>query len=81
MHHLSALGERVAAADLLRPGQPRFLPRLHRRVREAVRNLCSEVPDLHWLPDAGVVPLTDETCLVGPTAGAMDGSGITTVPT
>ena len=34
-------------------------------VREAVRNLCSEVPDLHWLPDAGVVPLTDETCLVG----------------
>jgi len=34
-------------------------------VREAVRHLCSDVPNLHWLPDAGVVPLTDETCLIG----------------
>jgi Icc protein len=34
-------------------------------VRTTVRNLCSAVPDLHWLVDAGVVPLTDETCLVG----------------
>ena len=34
-------------------------------VRESVRDLCSAVPDLHWLPDAGVVPLTDQACLVG----------------
>jgi len=34
-------------------------------VRETVRDLCSAVPDLRWLSDAGVVPLTDETCLVG----------------
>src|SRR5262245_58581983 len=34
-------------------------------VREAVRHLGSDVPDLPWLPDAGVVSLTDETCLVG----------------
>ena len=27
---LNALANRVAAADLLRPGQPRLLPRLHR---------------------------------------------------
>jgi predicted phosphodiesterase len=34
-------------------------------VRATVRNLCSAVPNLHWLPDMGVVPLTDTTCLVG----------------
>jgi hypothetical protein len=34
-------------------------------VRETVRDRCSAVPDLHWLSDAGVVPLTHETCLVG----------------
>jgi predicted phosphohydrolase len=34
-------------------------------VRSAVRALCAACPTLHWLPDDGVGPLTDETCLVG----------------
>ena len=34
-------------------------------VHEEVRNLCSALPNLHYMPDAGVVPLTDTTCLVG----------------
>ena len=34
-------------------------------VRAKVRELCRDVPNLHWLPDAGVVPLTETTCLVG----------------
>ena len=34
-------------------------------VRATIRGLCSAVPDLHWMPDAGIVRLTDETCLVG----------------
>jgi 3',5'-cyclic-AMP phosphodiesterase len=34
-------------------------------VRAKVRSFCSVTPNLHWLPAAGVVPLTDETCLVG----------------
>jgi hypothetical protein len=34
-------------------------------VRETVRKLCSAIPNLFWLPEAGVVPLTDGTCLVG----------------
>lgn len=35
------------------------------RVRKTVRQLCAACPDLHWLPDAGVVRLTADTCLVG----------------
>ena len=34
-------------------------------VRDEVRNLCREVPNLRWMPDAGVVPLTESTCLIG----------------
>ena len=34
-------------------------------VRARVRDLCRTAPGLHWLPDAGVVPLTAEACLVG----------------
>jgi Icc protein len=34
-------------------------------VRAKVRELCAAVRDLHWLPDVGVVPLTQGTGLVG----------------
>jgi 3',5'-cyclic AMP phosphodiesterase CpdA len=34
-------------------------------VRAKVSALCSACPNLHWLPEAGVVPLTGETGLVG----------------
>jgi hypothetical protein len=34
-------------------------------VREKMQALCAACPNLHWLPDAGVVPLTETTCLVG----------------
>ena len=34
-------------------------------VRAKVEALCSACPNLHWLPKAGVVPLTADTCLVG----------------
>ncbi len=35
------------------------------RVRKTVQQLCAVCPNLYWLPDAGLVPLTDETCLIG----------------
>jgi Icc protein len=34
-------------------------------VRAQVRELCRDLPNLRWMPDAGVVPLTQSTCLVG----------------
>lgn len=34
-------------------------------VRAKARTLCSVTPNLHWLPDADVVPLTGEACLIG----------------
>ncbi|QEH36583.1 Calcineurin-like phosphoesterase superfamily domain protein [Aquisphaera giovannonii] len=34
-------------------------------VRAEVRKLCRGVPNLAWMPDAGVVDLTESTCLVG----------------
>jgi hypothetical protein len=30
-----------------------------------VRDACRDVPNLRWMPDAGVVELTESTCLVG----------------
>jgi Icc protein len=34
-------------------------------VREKIRKLCEAVPNLRYLTTAGVVPLTDKTCLIG----------------
>ncbi len=34
-------------------------------VRDAVQELCSFGGFLRWLPDAGVIPLTEDTCLIG----------------
>lgn len=34
-------------------------------VQEKVRAICATTPNLHYLPDSGVVPLTDGACLLG----------------
>ncbi|OWK42137.1 hypothetical protein FRUB_04215 [Fimbriiglobus ruber] len=34
-------------------------------VREKIRSLCSVTANLHWMPNAGIIPLTKDTCLVG----------------
>jgi hypothetical protein len=34
-------------------------------IRRQMQQLCSEVPQLHWLPGAGVVELTPDTALIG----------------
>jgi predicted phosphohydrolase len=34
-------------------------------VRGEVRELCRQVPNLLWMPDAGIVSLSDSTCLIG----------------
>ena len=39
-------------------------------VRAAMRSLVREVPDLHWLNDAGVISLTNKTALIGHDAWA-----------
>lgn len=27
--------------------------------------LCAACPRLHWMPAAGIVPLTDQSCIIG----------------
>ena len=34
-------------------------------VRELVQGLCKTLPNVHWMPLEGVVPLSEQTCLVG----------------
>ncbi|MHC5536697.1 metallophosphoesterase family protein [Singulisphaera rosea] len=34
-------------------------------VRAEISELCRDVRNLHWMPDAGIVPLSESTCLVG----------------
>jgi 3',5'-cyclic AMP phosphodiesterase CpdA len=63
--HLEALDHRLQRPVYFVLGNHDFYRGSIAAVRQTVRDLCSTVPGLHWLPDAGVVPLTDETCLVG----------------
>ncbi len=34
-------------------------------VRAMIRETCHDVPNLRWMPDAGIIELTESTCLVG----------------
>jgi 3',5'-cyclic AMP phosphodiesterase CpdA len=34
-------------------------------VRARIEALCAACPNLHWMPRAGVVPVTEEACLIG----------------
>jgi 3',5'-cyclic-AMP phosphodiesterase len=63
--HLHSIAERVARPVYFVLGNHDFYRGSITGVREKVRSLCSVTPNLHWLPDTGVAPLTDEACLVG----------------
>jgi hypothetical protein len=63
--YLSALHDSVEQPIYFVLGNHDFYRGSIAGVRATVRDLCWARPDLHWLPDVGVVPLTDETCLVG----------------
>lgn len=63
--HLNALHNRVQRPVYFVLGNHDFYHGSIARVRKTVRDLCSAVSGLRWLPDAGIVPLTDKTCLIG----------------
>lgn len=63
--HLNAIDNAVQRPVFFVLGNHDFYRGSIASVREKVRQLCAACPNLHWLPDSGVVPLTDETCLVG----------------
>jgi 3',5'-cyclic AMP phosphodiesterase CpdA len=63
--HLNAIDNAVQRPVYFVLGNHDFYRGSIAGVREKVRQLCAACPNLHWLPDSGVVPLTDETCLVG----------------
>lgn len=61
--HLRAFGERGPTYFVL--GNHDFYRGSIWGVRDQVRELCRDVPNLVWMPDGGGVPITDLTCLVG----------------
>jgi Icc-related predicted phosphoesterase len=63
--YLHTIAERVSRPVYFVLGNHDFYRGSIAGVREKVQALCSVTPNLHWLPDAGVVPLTGEACLVG----------------
>jgi 3',5'-cyclic-AMP phosphodiesterase len=63
--YLHAIADRVRRPVYFVLGNHDFYRGSIASVRATVRALCSVTPNLHWLPDAGVVPLGAETCLVG----------------
>ena len=63
--HLRSIADRVERPVYFVLGNHDFYRGSIAGVREKVRALCSVTPNLHWMPEMGVVPLTDETCLVG----------------
>lgn len=63
--HLTRLASCVARPVYFVLGNHDFYRGTVAGVRAQVAALCPAVPSLHWLPQAGVVPLTEATCLVG----------------
>src|SRR4051812_24169455 len=63
--HLHTIAERVERPVYFVLGNHDFYRGSIAEVREKVRALCHVAPNLDWMPDAGVVPLTDEACLIG----------------
>lgn len=63
--HLHNIGERVERPVYFVLGNHDFYRGSIAGVREKIRGLCSVTSNLDWMPDAGVVPLTDEACLIG----------------
>jgi 3',5'-cyclic AMP phosphodiesterase CpdA len=63
--HLNAIDNAVQRPVYFVLGNHDFYRGSIADVRNTVQQLCAMCPNLHWLPDAGGVPLTDESCLVG----------------
>lgn len=63
--HLRTIADRVARPMYFVLGNHDFYGGSIAGVREKIQTVCSVTPNLQWLPDAGVIPLTDEACLVG----------------
>lgn len=63
--HLANLTNRLDCPIYFVLGNHDFYRGTMAGVRQKVRALCSACPTLVWLPDAGVVPLSDRSALVG----------------
>ncbi len=63
--HLQAITTKVNRPVYFVLGNHDFYRESISGVRAKVRKLCGVTSNLHWLPDARVVPLTEDTCLVG----------------
>ncbi len=63
--HLLAITEKVKRPVYFVLGNHDFYCGSIASVRENVRSLCSVPPNLHWMPDEGIVPFGKEACLVG----------------
>jgi len=64
-HHLRLLAGGVACPIYFVLGNHDYYGSSVADVRQAVRALCARKPRLRWLPDAGVVPLSPRTALIG----------------
>ncbi|WP_149113690.1 metallophosphoesterase family protein [Limnoglobus roseus] len=65
VEHLEAIAESVKRPVYFVLGNHDFYRGSIAGVREKVRDLCAAVPNLHWMTDDGVIPLTENACLVG----------------
>jgi 3',5'-cyclic AMP phosphodiesterase CpdA len=63
--YLEALDTQLARPIYFVLGNHDFYHGSIARVRKQVEALCLARRNLHWLPHAGLVPLTEQTCLVG----------------
>lgn len=64
-HYLQLLSELIPCPIYFVLGNHDFYRGSTASVRERVSELSNGSSALHWMPQAGIVPLSDETCLVG----------------
>lgn len=63
--HLHLMGKRIGVPIYFVMGNHDFYKSSIEEARQRARTLTQEDPLAKWLPAVGVVPLTDDTCLIG----------------
>jgi Icc protein len=63
--YLRMVAERLICPVYFVLGNHDFYFSNFRDVRQAIRNLCRSQPNLHWLSEGGVIPLSEKTALIG----------------
>jgi 3',5'-cyclic-AMP phosphodiesterase len=65
LHDLRFLGERIGRPLYFVHGNHELWGSSFKKVHEGIRKLCAEYKNLIWMTDNGIIPLNDQTAIIG----------------